>query len=241
MKEIAYDRLSDDWLTNGHIDMEYKKYVLLAYLQKVEARFQDKILYPPFSDIIFHYKNLLNFQEKNRTFIRNFPKIVKGLDMKNISLQYEEIFEDEKFMEEINEIVDFAIPQLSRKMEIGKSIYEEIENNVKIEPIGLCPINQNEGYLLFNLPGYSDVHIFEYRVTIFESADEKFKGIHTRFIEKISQSISNSFESIKMQMIRKYKALPNPATFLVDCQLITPFEETLLPISKRMLIQKLSA
>ena len=39
-------KLSKDWITEKHIDFEYKKYVLLAYLQEVEKHFEMTSLYP---------------------------------------------------------------------------------------------------------------------------------------------------------------------------------------------------
>ena len=35
-------KLEKDWLTRGLIDFEYKKYILLSYLQGVQSYFDDK-------------------------------------------------------------------------------------------------------------------------------------------------------------------------------------------------------
>lgn len=240
MKQKKYISLSDDWLTEGHIDLEYKKYILLSYLKSVEERFKHRKLYPPFADIIFHYKNLLMFQEKNETLLRNFPKNIKSVDLNKLALQYEKKFDDPEFMQELQKIIDFSMPMFTEKIQNGKELYDEIERHIKIEPIGLCPINQGEGYLLVNIAGDSHVHVFEYQISIFNSADAKYRGIHTNYLERIRKSISNTFESIKMNLIKRYKKLPNPATFIVDSAIHTPMEETLMPISKRLLIQRIS-
>ena len=57
-------KLEKDWLTSGLIDFEYKKYILLAYLQEVKGNFDSNKLYPHLSDLIFHYQNLLDLKKK---------------------------------------------------------------------------------------------------------------------------------------------------------------------------------
>ena len=52
------EKLSKDWLTQGLIDFEYKKYVLMAYLQRVKTSFERIELYPFMADLVFHYRNL---------------------------------------------------------------------------------------------------------------------------------------------------------------------------------------
>jgi hypothetical protein len=240
MKKVAYSRLSDDWLTEGLIDVEFKKYKLLAFLQSVDKRFNDKRLYPPFSDLIFHYKNLLHFQESKETFIRNLPKTLKEIDLVKLKLEYEQKFENPEFMNDLNRIIEFALPKIGEKINTGKSLYDEVENGLKIEPIGLRPLNQNEGYLIYSIAGDSYAHIFEYNLTLFKTADSKYRAIHTNYLQKIRKSISNTFESIKLSLIKKYKKLPNPATFVVESQINSSMEETLLPISKRLLVQMIS-
>jgi hypothetical protein len=51
------DKLKDNWLTDGLIDFEYKKYQLLAYFKNVKESFQRVELYPFLGDMIFHYRN----------------------------------------------------------------------------------------------------------------------------------------------------------------------------------------
>ena len=40
--------LDENWLTHGLIDIEYKKYIMMSYIQHVQDRFSDKKLYPVF-------------------------------------------------------------------------------------------------------------------------------------------------------------------------------------------------
>ena len=68
------EKLSNDWLTQGLIDFEYKKYLLLAYLQTVKSSFGKGELYPFLADLVFHYRNLQALKE-NKSLIREaFPR-----------------------------------------------------------------------------------------------------------------------------------------------------------------------
>ena len=50
--------LSENWITEGWVDFEYKKYVLLAYLQHVESQVKEGKLYPPLGELVQHYSKL---------------------------------------------------------------------------------------------------------------------------------------------------------------------------------------
>ena len=68
------EKLSKDWLTQGLIDFEYKKYVLLAYLKTVKQSFGKVELYPFLADLVLHYRNLTAVKENKALFRESFPK-----------------------------------------------------------------------------------------------------------------------------------------------------------------------
>src|SRR4051812_10790796 len=194
--------LNKNWLTEGLIDFEYKKYVLLGYLQSVKDNFSEKKLYPSLSDLLFHYKNLLSLKENKKLLHENFPKQISKADFEKLELVYDEIVNDDKIMQEIEEILGFAIPKFNEHVLEGKDIYEGIQEKMSISPVGVSPIYPDAGYLLINVKNHKETSVFEYQVTIFESADEKFRGVHTNFLETVSKGIGNTFESIKIGLIR---------------------------------------
>ena len=61
--------LSETWFMEGYIDFELQKYRLLAYLKEVRQSFEQAMLYPQLSDIVFHYNNLLGFKN-NKQYVR---------------------------------------------------------------------------------------------------------------------------------------------------------------------------
>ncbi len=234
------EHLSKNWLTEGLIDFEYKKYVLLAYLKSVRSHFNDNKLYPFFSDLLFHYKNLSHLKENKKLLYENFPKRISKADFDKLEMIYEQIVNDDKIMAEIEDIISYALPRFQEYLSDGKDIYDSIDEKISISPVGLSPIDPQAGYLFMYIDNKPETKIYEYQMTIFENADEKYRGIHVQYLESATKSLANTFEAIKIDLLRKYKSLPNPATFLVCSQYSFPFQETLLPIAKRKLMRYIS-
>ena len=229
--------LSPNWLTEGLLDLEYKKYVLLAYLKNIESNFGDQKLYPFLSDLIFHYNNLSTLKNKKEITANRFPSKISKLDFENFKVEYEKLIEDDESLEIIEEILDFAIPKVEEQMLEGREIYEYVEDQMEILPVGVMPLNTELGYLLIKTGPEKNTNVFEYTITIFESAEEQYRGIKTTYIDTFDVSISNTMENIKIQLIKKFKKFANPATFLVNCKVPFPFEETLMPVAKRSFVK----
>ena len=52
--------------------------------------------------------------------------------------------------------------------------------------------------------------------------------------------MTNTYESLKADLIRHRTDLPNPAVYAVEIDLGFPVDETLLPIAKRSLVKYIS-
>jgi hypothetical protein len=237
VRNSAMKELNKNWLVEGLIDFEYKKYVLLSYFQYVKNNFDERKLYPCLSDLIFHYSNLLQLKEHKKLLYENFPKSLTKADFEKLELIYEDVVNDDKVMKEIEDIISFSIPKFKACLSDGKEIYDEIEDKISISPVGISPLYPDEGYVFMYVPNQSETKIFEYQITLFENPTEKYRGVHMQFLESVSKGIGNTYENFKIDLIRKYKKLPNPATYLIESKIICPFEETFLPIAKRLLVK----
>lgn len=232
--------LSRTWLTEKHIDFEYKRYLLLAYLQGVNENFREHRLYPFLSDLIGHYRDLLQLREGKKNLYENFPSAIKSADMETFSIAYEKIIQDDELMKEIESIIEFSIPQMEQHLRIGKKIYDLLEEHLNFFPIGIVPLQTDCGYLFLRDGKRSDTNVFEYQVSIFENANERYRGIHTRFISVFEKSISNTYESIKNELLHEHRSFPNPATYAIETDMLIPLEETFLPLAKRTLVKHIS-
>lgn len=234
------EKLSKDWLTQGLIDFEYKKYLLLAYLQTARKSFGRVELYPFLADLVFHYRNLIAVKE-NKTLIReSFPKEISLEEFRKLELSYREMVEDDAIMNELESIIEFAIPKIKESVQEGSVIYEYVESNVEISPVGVTPLYANEGYLFVTQPPEKETSVYRYQVSIFEDSKEQLRSLNTQFVESIDKNPLNTYERIKLDLIKRYKDLPNPAAFLVLSKLKIPFTETLMPVAKRLFVKHIS-
>ena len=235
------ENLKENWLTDGLIDFEYKKYILLAYLQSVKDSFTRVELYPFLSDLVFHYRNLMSLKENKSMINDRFPKQISLKHLKNLELNYKQMIEDDAIMKEIESIIQFSIPQLKTFLDEGSFIYEYVQSKCEIAPIGLTSLYANEGYLFISQPPERETEVYRYQITIFDNSNEVLRGIHTKYVAKEEKTLTNTYEQMKLRLIREFTDLPNPATYLVLSKLKFPFTQTLMPVAKRLLVKQISA
>lgn len=233
-------KLEINWLTNGLIDFEYKKYLLLGYLEGVKAEFKEKRLYPAFSDLIMHYKNILQVKENKKLVYEQFPQRISRADFQKLELVYQKIVEDDETMLEIEAIVTFAAPKFNYALQSGKEIYDFIESHLEISPVGITPIYRDAGYLLLDEYPGQETRVYEYQMTIFENTFETYRGLHTRHIETVRRGLTHTHEAIKVNLVRQNRLLPNPATFAIVAKVPCPYDQSLLPVAKRTLVKYVS-
>ena len=231
------NRLDKNWLTDGLIDFEYKKYVLLAYLKYIRQNFSVNRLYPFLSDLIDHYNNLKNLQKDKMDLSIQFPKQLNLEELWESKLTYEKIVKDDNISKELEEIMIYALDKIQDTMDIGKEIYETVEENMKVIPIGLRSLYQNEGFMLIDTNDNADVKIYKYQITVFEGPSDKYRAIHTTYLGDVKKSISTTYEQVRLNLIRTNKNLINPATYLINSRNTYPLEETMLPVAKRLLVR----
>jgi hypothetical protein len=232
--------LQDNWLTEGLIDFEYKKYQLLAYLQKVKDSFQRVELYPHLSDLVFHYRNLISLRENKMVMGDSFPKGLSTENIQKLEISYRKMVEDDNVMREIETIMEYALPQFKASLDEGSFIYEFVESKCEISPVGLTMLYAKEGYLFVVQPPERETNIYRYQITFFEQSNEPMRGIQTVFVETQLRNIATTYENMKVALAKKYSSLPNPAAYLVVSKLKFPYVQTLMPVAKRLLVKEIS-
>ncbi len=234
------EKLPKDWLTEGLIDFEYKKYILLAYLQTVKKSFDRVELYPFLADLIFHYRNLQAIKENKALIRESFPKELSLEEFKRLELRYRELVEDDGIMAELESVIEFALPQIRDSVEEGTIIYDYVESKCEIAPVGVTPLYANEGYLFVTQPPETETNVFRYQVSIYEDSKEQLRSLNTVFVESVDKHSFYPYEQVKLDLIKKYRDMPNPAAYLLLSRMRFPFAETLMPVAKRLFIKYLS-
>jgi len=233
--------LPKNWIAEGLIDFEYKKYQLLAYLQETNQQFNASKLYPVLGELIEHHR-LLDDLKKGKSELNSlFPKTISGIDFQNGKLQYHPLETECDVLKEIANITEFALPRFSEQINKGKEIYQLVEKQVEFEPVGIMPIYTQEGFILVSKETKSDIHAYRYQSSFLQLAGERFRSIRMWLVGVFQKSLINTLEKIKLQLIKDIKELPNPATWRLHSSHDFPLEETLLPISKRLLLQHVAS
>jgi len=233
-------QLSQTWFAEGYIDFELKKYTLLSYLQQINKYFHENKLYPQLSDLIFHYNNIVAFRENKKYLEEHFPKKLTGIQIEKLQVLYEQMIADDDLMQELEAIINYSAGEMKTTISNGTEIYEFVEENLTITPIGIIPIDIQEGYFFLSSGNTKSTHVYQYRLSFFEKHDEKFRSIKTNYVELMHRSMVNTYENIKSELIKNRSELPNPAVYSIETELSFPVEETLLPIAKRSLVKYFS-
>jgi hypothetical protein len=235
-------QLSETWFAEGYIDFELKKYTLLAYLQEIKQQFNESKLYPQLADLIFHYNNLVAFRENKKHLQEHFPKKLTGIQIEKLQTLYEQMIADDDLMVELEEIIHYSAGEMKTTISNGAEIYEFVEENMTISPIGLVPLDIQEGYFFLSAGKTKTTRIYQYRLSIFEKHDEKYRSMKTSYVDLLQRSIANTYENIKYELIKSKRTdIVNPAVYSIETGLDLPVEETLLPIAKRSLVKFISA
>lgn len=234
-------QLSETWFAEGRIDFELKKYTLLAYLQEVGRFFTESKLYPQLADIIFHYNNIVAFRENKKYLQEHFPKKLTGIQMEKLQLLYEQMIQDDELMQELEYIIHYSEEKIKNTIRNGTEIYEFVENKISITPVGITPLDTQEGYFFLCSGNEKNVGVYHYRLSIFEKHDEKYRSIKTSYIDIWQRSIAHTYEHIKSDLIRYRNDLPNPAVYSIETEFTFPVDETLLPVAKRSLVKYISS
>jgi hypothetical protein len=137
--------LSETWFADGYIDFELKKYTLLAYLQDVNKYFDEHKLYPSTRDVIFHYNNLVAFG-KIKSFYRNNSEKTYRIQIQKLQLLYEQMMDDDELMQQLGRNSSMPHGKCALLSAMERKLYETDREKLKISPVGIIPLEQNEGY-----------------------------------------------------------------------------------------------
>ena len=232
--------LNQNWITENHIDFEYKKYMVLAYLQEVEQYLNESKLFPIVSDLKKHHRNLIELKSQKEAIGRSFPKQLDGFDYKSFQLHYHSVLQDDHVMSTLQDIIDFSLPLFRRYLLEGNKIVRFVEDHLSISPVGIVPMRTCEGYVLITCKGQRYINVYQYEVSLFDDADDKFPSVNFKYDSSYEYSLTNTFEKIKHDLILKHQQIPNPAAFCITSDFQFPVAETLLPLAKMSLSKQLS-
>jgi len=235
-----FHRLSIEFFTRVQDDFEKRQYIILAELKKISNEFQYYKVYPHLSVLVELYRTIKDVKNRLSDLRGKFPKRISKIDWVNKTIEHEVVFIDGTDLSAVEDLINWALPNIECVIEEGMAIYEFVENELSVEHVGILPNYRDEGYLFVPDNKYKKLNLFRFEMSIFQSSEDPYRTLKTRYLRSINQGGAQLTPgSIKLQLIREEKEMPNPATYAVETQLDFPFDQTIMPVAKRKLIKSI--
>jgi hypothetical protein len=234
MKE---SRLNLDLFTRVHDDFEKRQYIILAELKKISTEFQYYKIYPHLSELVKIHRTLRDVINRLSDLRNQFPKRIGKIDWVNQRIEHEVVFVDGTDLSAVENLITWALPKIEQVIKEGIAIHEYVENELTVKHVGILPSYRDEGYFFVPDNAQQKLNLFRFELSIFKSSEDDYRSLKTRFLKALNQAgVRHSPGSIKLDLIREEKELPNPATYTFDTKLDFPFDQTILPVAKRKLM-----
>ena len=234
-------RLDLDLFTKVHDDFEKRQYIILAELKKISMEFQYYKIYPHLSELIKIHRTLRDVISRLTDLRNQFPKRIGKIDWVNQRIEHEVVFVDGTDLYAVENLITWATPKIEQVIKEGIAIHEYVENELTVEHVGILPSYRDEGYFFVPDNTLQKLNLFRFELSIFKSSEDEYRSLKTRFLKALKQGrVQLSPGSIKLDLIREEKELPNPATYTFNTKLDFPFDQTILPVAKRKLMWAIS-
>jgi len=222
-------------------DFETAQYHVLDGLQTVRQAFAGNHVYPYLGGLVKLYNTLRGIVGQIDDLRGNAPSELKGVDLDTGRLHYKRRELSDEQVDFVEDLIRWALPHLQQAIEEGRTIFEFVEENLELEEVGIVPSYVEEGYLFVPDRQTSSLHVFQYSLSVFTDADERYRSLKTMHVKSVfRRNVTPSPQSLKLELLAENRELPNPATYAFDSDLDFPFDSTMLPVAKRKLIRYLS-
>lgn len=238
---MAESRLNLNLFTKIRDDVEKRQYIILAELKKISTEFQYYKIYPHLGMLVEIRRTLQDVIDRLSDLRSKFPKRISKIDWVNQTIQHDVVFVDGTDLKAVEDLIKWSLPKIDKVIHEGISIHDYVEKELSVEHVGILPNYKDEGY--FFVPDNKElkINLFRFEVSIFQSAEDQYRSLKTKFLKALKQGKAHlSPGSIKLDLIREQKELPNPATYAFDTNLDFPFNQTILPVAKRKLMQTIT-
>ncbi len=223
-------------------DAEATRYRIMHEFKRIDEQFARSRLYPHLAVLIDLYGNLNAIVSSENAVRDMMSKTMKGVDLETRRLLYEFDEPENSHIANVRSLIHWAMPILKQKIDEGRTIYEFVERNLTLNVVGLLPRYQAEGYVFVPDAREQRCHLLRYELSLYTSSDEHYRQLKTVFIRTVQTSrVLRSPGALKLELLREYPDLPNPATYSFATELDFPFVETIYPVAKRKLLQNLAA
>ena len=236
------DPLSLEDFTEAVDDVERTQYKILGGLQRAQKAFEQKRVYPHLGRLVKLHGALVTILKQTEDFRTPETGQISGIDWDEKKVTYEWPELEGTEMAVVEDLIRWALPHIRHAIEEGADVYEEVEENLALETVGIMPSYVQEGYLMVPHREEGALHVLRYTLSLIEGEGETHRALKTVHCKTVSEeNVDVDPSSIKLQLLEERRDLPNPATYFSKIDLHVPYQETLLPVVKRRLVRRLAA
>jgi len=221
-----------DWFISGPMDLEFKRYIMLAKLKRLSGFMQHGLIWPVIEELEYQLDFLYKFKYEKET-LDDKMKVAKDIDFVNFRIIYEvpkDPISDN--MQVMHDLANEAIIKFEDLYMDARLAWREIEPQLKISWIPEKKTSLADGY----------VAIIHNRTTIyFYSFKKPTKlGSDWRTFE-INLIKEEDFNPTKLTEFHKEinKTNPNVLFARIDYNISYPFFDAIMPVAKSILYSSL--
>ncbi|CAM3609337.1 hypothetical protein GGP80_002362 [Salinibacter ruber] len=236
------DPLSLNLFTSAVEDIERTQYEVLAGLETARSAFEEQRVYPHLGRLAKLHGALSTILDRTENFRTPDTGRIAGINWEDKTLTYEWPDLDGGEMAEVEDLIRWALPHIREVIDEGTAVYEEVEDNLELETVGIVPSYVQEGYLMVPHRDDEELHVLRYTLSLIEGDGETHRALKTVHCKTVpEEEVDANPSSVKLQLIEERRDLPTPATYFSKTDLDVPYQETLLPVVKRRLVRQLAA
>jgi hypothetical protein len=236
MEEIFKLSLEPDWIFQDPIDYEHKKYILLAYLKRMDDFLGQNKIYPAFIEVSLQLASLQTSIKENIILSTNKKFITfddEVLLKELIARPAPKLLDEDK--NEVDKIIKYSAKKFYEYFSIFKGYwqmaYESISFSIKRNK---KYFDHKYGFIVHNVKTDNQIYVWEYILSdtepIGDEQNIKVKQIYSGnkkdlTLSQIIENFSSFTEDHKKTPVYDFKSEKE-----------YPINETLLPLFKRKLI-----
>ena len=203
-------------------DPEKSRYLLMNKLLYCKRELDSSRLYPT-------YQMLIEIHEQLTQVLENYFRIYqKEIEDSEINDTVEASCTE---LEKTINLMEWALQQINESLETAKIIYDFVDENITIEPIGLDSPYNREGYIVIPDKRNMEMKIVKY-------SNPLHMVLKTKQVDSFRLGlISMPGDSLKNIVISL--DILNQIIYHIDTELSFPFKETIMPVAKRKFLHYL--
>lgn len=218
------------------IDQELELYRTLAYVQRVDARYKEKKLYPHLDDLRVRLEQLMKLRKRKEDLATGMKRDIIGLDLHTNELLRTSLEEDD-LLRAVDAMIEHAVPELELAMGRGTDLQLQLERTIRVEPIGVIPLVVNEGYLLLRQGREAMVYNYQCPILLLMDGAKEHRVMRTRYVATYTVGLAFTYEQVKADLAHRFSGMPVPALFAFESDITLPRIETFMPLAKRVVYE----